>query len=75
MEGFSAGPVAQRIKHLTTNQGIAGSSPARIKLFLQRYLEIRDTTVEAVITQKALIFLSSTLSANPAHTEKLKQEG
>ena len=43
--------------------------------FLQRYLEIWDTTVEAVIAQKALIFLSSTLSANPAHTQKLKQEG
>ena len=28
------GPVAQRIRHLTTNQGIAGSSPARIKLFI-----------------------------------------
>ena len=25
------GPVAQRIRHLTTNQGIAGSSPARVK--------------------------------------------
>ena len=24
------GPVAQRIRHLTTNQGIAGSSPARV---------------------------------------------
>ena len=29
----SSGPVAQRIRHLTTNQGIAGSSPARVKLF------------------------------------------
>ena len=28
---FSAGPVAQRIRHLTTNQGIAGSNPARVK--------------------------------------------
>ena len=27
------GPVAQRIRHLTTNQGIAGSSPARVKVF------------------------------------------
>ena len=26
-----SGPVAQWIRHLTTNQGIAGSSPARIK--------------------------------------------
>ena len=34
------GPVAQWTRHLTTNQGIAGSSPARIKLFLQRYLDI-----------------------------------
>ena len=25
-----SGPVAQRIRHLTTNQGIAGSSPARV---------------------------------------------
>ena len=43
--------------------------------FLQRYLEIWDTTVEAVIAQNALIFLSSTLSANPAQTQMLKQEG
>ena len=69
------GPVAQWTRHLTTNQGIAGSSPARIKLFLQRYLEIWDTTVEAVIAKKTLIFLSFTLSANPAQTQKLKQEG
>ena len=27
------GPVAQRIRHLTTNQGIAGSSPARVNIF------------------------------------------
>ena len=27
------GPVAQWIRHLTTNQGIAGSSPARINTF------------------------------------------
>ena len=43
--------------------------------FLQRYLEGWDTTVEAVVAKKALIFLSSTLSANPAHTQKLRQEG
>ena len=29
------GPVAQRIRHLTTNQGIAGSSPARVNIFAQ----------------------------------------
>ena len=29
------GLVAQWIRHLTTNQGIAGSSPAKIKLFPQ----------------------------------------
>ena len=28
-----AGLVAQWIRHLTTNQGIAGSSPAKIKYF------------------------------------------
>ena len=27
------GPVAKWIRHLTTNQEIAGSSPARVKLF------------------------------------------
>ena len=27
------GPVAQWIRHLTTNQGIAGSSPARVAFF------------------------------------------
>ena len=32
------GPVAQRIRHLTTNQGIAGSSPARVKIFLMSKL-------------------------------------
>ena len=30
------GPVAQRIRHLTTNQGIAGSSPARVKFLLPK---------------------------------------
>ena len=30
------GPVAQWTRHLTTNQGIAGSSPARIKLFFAK---------------------------------------
>ena len=29
--------MAQRIRHLTTNQGIAGSSPARVKYFLKIY--------------------------------------
>ena len=29
-----SGPVAQWIRHLTTNQGIASSSPARVKTFL-----------------------------------------
>ena len=28
-----SGSVAQWIRHLTTNQGIAGSSPARVKIF------------------------------------------
>ena len=36
------GPVAQRIRHLTTNQGIAGSNPARVKIFLhiQLYMHL-----------------------------------
>ena len=29
-----AGPVAQRIRHLTTNQGIPGSNPGRVVFFL-----------------------------------------
>ena len=29
-ESLSEGPVAQRIKHLTTNQGIPGSSPCGV---------------------------------------------
>ena len=33
------GPVAQRIRHLTMNQGIAGSSPARVNcLFCQKQI-------------------------------------
>ena len=32
------GPVAQRIRHLTTNQGIAGSSPARVIFFFDVYV-------------------------------------
>ena len=31
------GPVAQWIRHLTTNQGIAGSSPARVNTFHKVY--------------------------------------
>ena len=27
------GPVAQRIRHLTTNQGIPGSNPGRVDFF------------------------------------------
>ena len=29
-----SGPVAQWIRHLTTNQGIPGSSPGRVVLFI-----------------------------------------
>ena len=29
----TTGLVAQRIRHLTTNQGIAGSSPAKVNIF------------------------------------------
>ena len=32
--GRTTGPMAQRIRHLTTNQGIAGSNPARVKFFV-----------------------------------------
>ena len=32
----SRGPVAQWIRHLTTNQGIPGSSPARVNIFLPK---------------------------------------
>ena len=40
------GPVAQRIRHLTTNQGIAGSSPARVKIFLSmKILSTRGTII------------------------------
>ena len=38
------GSVAQRIRHLTTNQGIAGSSPARVKNFLPTLLFRVDAT-------------------------------
>ena len=38
------GPVAQRIRHLTTNQGIAGSSPARVKIFNPPYFFQADAT-------------------------------
>ena len=31
---FKKGPVAQWIKHLTTNQGIPGSSPGGVAFFL-----------------------------------------
>ena len=34
-QNWLSGPVAQRIRHLTTNQGIAGSSPARVNFFFQ----------------------------------------
>ena len=42
----NTGPVAQRIRHLTTNQGIAGSSPARVKIFLSmKILSTRGTII------------------------------
>ena len=31
--GSMCGPVAQRIRHLTTNQGIPGSNPGRVVFF------------------------------------------
>ena len=31
--------MAQRIRHLTTNQGIAGSSPARVMIFVPKNVE------------------------------------
>ena len=34
---FNTGLVAQWIRHLTTNQGIAGSSPAKIKFFVKLF--------------------------------------
>ena len=41
-----SGPVAQRIRHLTTNQGIAGSGPARVKIFLSmKILSTRGTII------------------------------
>ena len=36
------GPVAQWIRHLTTNQGIPGSTPGRVALF-NRILTVRVT--------------------------------
>ena len=33
-----SGPVAQRIRHLTTNQGIPGSNPGRVNLFSNTHL-------------------------------------
>ena len=30
----ATGPVAQRIRYVTTNQGIAGTYPARVKYFV-----------------------------------------
>ena len=33
-----SGPVAQRIRHLTTNQGIAGSSPAKVESVMVLWL-------------------------------------
>ena len=34
------GPVAQWIRHLTTNQGIPGSNPGRVELFLDFLLTL-----------------------------------
>ena len=41
---YFIGPVAQWIRHLTSNQGIAGSSPARVVfmfLFVTKFLKIK----------------------------------
>ena len=36
----STGPVAQWIRHLTTNQGIPGSNPGRVDVFLNMHMYI-----------------------------------
>ena len=36
------GPVAQRIRHLTTNQGIAGSNPARVNILATLLLDGKE---------------------------------
>ena len=40
------GPMAQWIRHLTTNQGIAGSSPARVKFFFYDTMPYNSLAVE-----------------------------
>ena len=42
--GKLTGPMAQRIRHLTTNQGIAGSSPARVKFFFYKTIIVSKTS-------------------------------
>ena len=40
-----SGPVAQRIRHLTTNQGIPGSSPGKVESFSPNWLENEDRLI------------------------------
>ena len=46
------GPVAQRIRHLTTNQGIPGSNPGRVVFFLTFFYS--DNTHSALALMKKL---------------------
>ena len=50
------GPVAQWTRHLTTNQGIAGSSPARIKLFFCKGIWRFETPLLRLWQHKKLQF-------------------
>ena len=41
----STGPVAQWIRHLTTNQGIPGSNPGRVEIFLNVHTYIHTFSI------------------------------
>ena len=60
----ATGPVAQRIRHLTTNQGIAGLNPARVnaKLFLTMRQDTPPTIAKALSTNYTQTYFTLELS-------------
>ena len=64
-QNWLSGPVAQRIRHLTTNQGIAGSSPARVNIFTHHTRQDTPSTVLKALSTNQQNY-TNTLSRKPS---------
>lgn len=56
--GFAPGPLAQSVEHLTFNEGVAGSIPARLILEFYGTIGLAPPTVESSKTDSGKWLLS-----------------